>query len=169
MPVPLREINYLEFVLLVNEENNDLYVLAWMGISNLLSSTWRERQSLDVALHDWENVGVEDSESLLAWGSLCSGRRWLRKHSTGLGATCTYPSWVSLETAVPGNLHGSFWLSECRGARHSPVLYSLLNASLLESFTSDVFLVCTLWIFSTAASINTSAYKMWKSSEKRIN
>lgn len=117
------ERNSLEFVLLINEENNDLYIPAWTGMCSLLVATWREGRSLDVSLCDWGKRGcIEDSGSpsgpLPAWRSLCSGRQWLRKHLTGLGATCTYHSLVSWETAVFSNLQGSFWESESRGARH---------------------------------------------------
>lgn len=57
--------NSLEFVLLINEENNDLYVPAWTGRCSLLVAAWREGRSLDVPLRDWGKRGcIEDSESL---------------------------------------------------------------------------------------------------------
>lgn len=56
--MPLREINPLEFVLLINEENDDLYIPAWMGISSL----WHPPEGKDGHLMSpyvtEENVGV---------------------------------------------------------------------------------------------------------------
>lgn len=52
------ERNSLEFVLLINEENNDLYVPAWMGISSLLVSAWREDGHSMFPYMIEENMGV---------------------------------------------------------------------------------------------------------------
>lgn len=114
-----------------------------------------------------ENVGVSRTASL-CWsedGCAMEGNDW-----GSIRLVWGYLHWPfeSLETAVPGNLHGSFWESECRGARHLTCIVFPSYCLPLESSTSEVFLVCALWIFSTAV-LNTSAYKMWESSEKRIN
>lgn len=68
----------------------------------------------------------------------------------------TYRSLVSFcRLQVPSNFFGSFWKSKIRGALRLTCIIFLLKLllSFLVSSGSEVSLVCTLWIFSTAASI----------------
>lgn len=164
MPTPLREINSLEFVLLINEENNDLHVPAWMGISSLLVSTWREGRSLDVPLHDWGKHGcVEDNESPCQPEDRCAmeGDDWGSIRLVwGLLALTTLESLWRLQCPVTFMaLSGKV---NAEGPVTSPVLYSLLKASLLESSTSEVFLSVHCGSFPQQQVLNTSAYKCEK-------
>lgn len=160
-------MNSLEFVLLTNEENHCLYRPP--GWPSAASGIHLKGKSVTWCLLTWlrKTWVCRDSVPLLARGWLCNGRRWLRKIRLVWG----YLHWPfeslwrrqCLETFVA--LSGKV---NAEGHVTSPALYSLLPPPFGELHKWSISGLCIVDL-PRQQVLNTSAYKMWESSVKRIN
>lgn len=162
------ERNSLEFVLLTNEENHDLYIPP--GWASAVSGIHLKGKMVTWCLLTWlRKTWVCRGQRVSA--GLRMAVQWKAMTEEAFdwfGATCTYL--LSLwRRQCPVTFMAFSGKVNAEAHVTSPVLYSLLNASLWRAPQVKYFWSVHCGSFPQQRVLNTAAYKMWESSEKRIN